>query len=53
MPEMVIYENGEFTEYIGDLPLTETQKGALETFTNGCQEHNEKNIHRIVVDMEY
>ena len=55
MAEMVVYENGEFTEFMGALPLTEDQRDALERIA--CNEErrelHEGGVHRIIIDMDF
>ena len=55
MAEMVVYENGEFTEFLGDLSLTEDQRDALERFAHNGEEKDiqERVVHRIIVDMDF
>lgn len=53
MPEIIVYENWEFTEYSSVLPLTEEQKEALKKLVDNQEEQNDRGVHRIIIDMEY
>ncbi|MDY7032419.1 MAG: hypothetical protein SVY10_11010 [Thermodesulfobacteriota bacterium] len=55
MAEMIVYENGEFTEFLGELPLTEDQRDALERFAHNREEKDfeVRGVHRIIVDMDF
>lgn len=53
MAEWVVYENGEFTEFLKELPLTEKQKKALEELTGNSERQDKRGIHRIIIDMDY
>jgi hypothetical protein len=55
MPEAVIYENGELTDFSRELPLTEEQRDAILQLAQN-QEDNDYdfgNVTRIIVDMDY
>jgi hypothetical protein len=53
MAEWVLYTNGEFTECLKELPLTEKQKTALEELACGPEKQGDRSINRIIVDMDY
>ena len=54
MPELVIYENGEFTDLSRELPLTEEQVEALEKVAHKAEEHDDyRCVQRIIIDMDY
>jgi hypothetical protein len=53
MPEVIVYENGEFTDFSYELPLTKEQKEALARLANDTEWQDERVVHRIIIDMEY
>lgn len=53
MPEVIVYEHGEFTDFSKELPLTEEQREALAKLVNDPEEQDGKGVHRIIIDMEY
>lgn len=55
MPETVIYENGELTEFYRELPLTEEQRDAIQRLAQNHEDNDYdfRNVSRIIVDMDY
>ena len=55
MPETVIYENGELTDFSRELPLTEEQRDAILKLAKNSEdnEYDFRNVTRIIVDMDY
>ncbi|MFH2011344.1 MAG: hypothetical protein ABIJ37_01355 [Pseudomonadota bacterium] len=53
MPEITIYENGEFTDYSYELPLTKELREALARIASDTEERDDRGVHKIIIDMEY